>query len=1739
MANLLSNTTIGGYQSIHTGNIGSYAITSGNIGSQSVSYASNSGALNGWAYTSYAYRSNGNGYYQVNDWVQMNGNYGIFWPNNYGLHLYPNQSSYGALQINGSKNGWSGIYFYDSQTTLMMNSNESGHYRDGYGWQYRWYNGAFYITTAAQGGGTEYLALHTGNIGSYALTSLPSHNHDDRYYTESESDSRFIRKNTWEGNSYIGTGGDIYGTVFYDSNDTTYYVDPSSYASRLKGLAVGENYYNHTYPGIVQSGSTNYNYNWYNGSWSGSVTLGYLANCSDQWEFGIHDSGQRVVSAFLFDGGGNNKIVMGRDLGWGATYIEAASSFRAPIFYDSADTNYYLDANSTSRLYRVDAVGEMRAPIYYDSADTGYYLDPASSSNLRNIMVYPYASSWAEGIAFSMPSSSTWGGLRWRRERGNNDGNWYIGYTALDSTDDLVFGANNNGSQVNNIIRLTKSGTITLGGDTTINGVWQTNISTAGGWSKLSFTASNAWGDGTTYGVLGASGGNEPGVMVYNMHATWAGSSQGAGIRMGRSGGVAGGSWYQVATMDSDEFMIAKNGSWSNGGLKITSDGILRYANTGYRYIWENGTWGINISGNAATANSATTASSVPWSGITGKPSGSTGLMQYGDFVNQVTFAGKTTTFHPSVIKTLLWGGNGTRYTVTDSYTGTYPQSGSTWVRTYELIDGSNSVYSSGNIYCGFWNNNPPANITVRVQNTSGTWYGPYQGSNIGVGYFEYWRIPCGGPNFIKAWEITFTPQPGLGINLQTVDIVIDNSEGIDQTPLVGRAGSSMYGNLSFVGSGNTTNLTLNTSGVIVFPNTSNAGLSNSAGDAGFRLDDPYGNIYTWNTSGGYYVDANSYYFRSTGASNWMTINSGTVQASADFRAPIFYDSNDTNYYGDFAGTSRMSRVDAVSQMRSPIYYDSADTGYYIDPNGTSNIVRTYLTASGNDWYLNLNGLTLTTISTGETIWRNLSSFRFSDVNDWDYNSWAGLKFINSTKQIVLGVAGNVFTANSPQTGTLLLDRIATVYVNNTSQVVWHSGNFTDNSSNWNTAYSWGNHASAGYVTSSALSSYVPLSGTTLTEGNYFYFRSNMGAYLGATNSPSLQVYATGGNAAFMSFHRGGNYAVNFGLDSDNVMRIGGWSAAADRWVLDMSGNNTVAGSFRAPIFYDSNDTNYYGDFASTSVMNGIRFGTSTNNATLSGNSDWGIRLSTNVGYIQFGPANSSYAHIYTDRDTFYFNRDILINGYSVITSSNIGSQSVSYATTAGSVAWTNVSSRPTALSQFTNDSAFLSGASDVSINSLTLGRGAGNYSDNAAFGLYAVYANSTGRSLTGIGHRALQNNTTGNNNTALGSETLINNTTGSNNVGIGASAMTTLTTGGANVAVGTNAAYSMNGSYNVAIGQASLFQNTSNSNVSIGYYAGFTNIGGQNNIFIGYQAGYNETGSNKLYISNSNTYDPLIGGDFLNQRVTINLSPNNGDATLHILSSGTTSNSKSLIVNNNAGNYSLVVLDNGNVGCGTDQPVGQLNVFGGVDNNPGILTIQSQSGGGGNTGIYFRPYQNKTFANTAPAQATILAVDASYSAHLTFSTKTPGSGTNPLVERMRLSSTGNLLIGTTTNGSYQLDVTGTGRFTSSVTASNYITSSDQRLKDNITPIVNSLNKIKSITGVEFDWNSGSNQGTHDVGLIAQEVEVVLPEAVSTQDDGYKTLAYSKVIPLLVEAMKEQQAMIDALKAELELLKNK
>ena len=91
--------------------------------------------------------------------------------------------------------------------------------------------------------------------------------------------------------------------------------------------------------------------------------------------------------------------------------------------------------------------------------------------------------------------------------------------------------------------------------------------------------------------------------------------------------------------------------------------------------------------------------------------------------------------------------------------------------------------------------------------------------------------------------------------------------------------------------------------------------------------------------------------------------------------------------------------------------------------------------------------------------------------------------------------------------------------------------------------------------------------------------------------------------------------------------------------------------------------------------------------------------------------------------------------------------------------------------------------------------------------------------------------------------------------------------------------------------------------------------------------------------------------------------------------------------------------------------------------------------------------------------------------------------------------------------------------------------SSDKRLKDNISPIPWAIDKVKALGGYSFDWNNKSEHEGHDIGVIAQEVEEVLPELVVTREDGYKAVSYEKIVALLIEAIKDQQLQIDALKS--------
>lgn len=133
----------------------------------------------------------------------------------------------------------------------------------------------------------------------------------------------------------------------------------------------------------------------------------------------------------------------------------------------------------------------------------------------------------------------------------------------------------------------------------------------------------------------------------------------------------------------------------------------------------------------------------------------------------------------------------------------------------------------------------------------------------------------------------------------------------------------------------------------------------------------------------------------------------------------------------------------------------------------------------------------------------------------------------------------------------------------------------------------------------------------------------------------------------------------------------------------------------------------------------------------------------------------------------------------------------------------------------------------------------------------------------------------------------------------------------------------------------------------------------------------------------------------------------------------------------------------------------------------------------------------------------------------------------------------GSIGIGETDISGYKLYVNGDVYATG-----DYYSPSDARFKDNIVTIESPLAKILNMRGVSFNWKKeeykdrGFAEGKH-YGVIGQEIEKVLPEVVKESPDGEKSVSYTELIPVLIEAVKEQQKMIEGLKAEVKQLKTK
>ncbi len=248
---------------------------------------------------------------------------------------------------------------------------------------------------------------------------------------------------------------------------------------------------------------------------------------------------------------------------------------------------------------------------------------------------------------------------------------------------------------------------------------------------------------------------------------------------------------------------------------------------------------------------------------------------------------------------------------------------------------------------------------------------------------------------------------------------------------------------------------------------------------------------------------------------------------------------------------------------------------------------------------------------------------------------------------------------------------------------------------------------------------------------------------------------------------------------------------------------------------------------------------------------------------------------------------------------------------------------------------------------------------------------------------------------------------------------------------------------------------------------------------------------------------------------------------------------------NNNANN-GIYISGTNYIGIGTRDPQAKLHI-----EAPGNNVVRFRAGTTDPTLYIHTRNADKaatiTFTDNPAASVDQLAIVGTsmsgnynldfYSMSGEIAFRTGGTDYNTGTERMVIAHDGDVGIGTTDPGSYRLYVAGSAYSTGGWSGS------DARWKTNVKPLRNSLQKLMLLQGVQYEWNldkyrnMGFTQGTQ-IGLIAQDVEPVIPELVYTGEDGYKSISYEKMTVILIEALKEQQRTIARLEKKIAALED-
>jgi hypothetical protein len=962
--------------------------------------------------------------------------------------------------------------------------------------------------------------------------------------------------------------GDMRSPIFYDSSDTSYYLDPNS-TSNL-----------------------------------------YTVNAVNF----------RASNAVYF-GGGNNYFTWNGSAIASDSVVVSNVSMRAPIFYDSNDTTYYVDPNATSNIYKIRignsneipgligmgagylygmgisnaytavhahpsangvalgsfdgttftskfyvnhdgnayAITGMYAPIFYDSQNTAYYLDPSNFSNL-------YSANFASTVNFA--SATNWfGGYGPGSGPGiglENQGTFarfaFWGLDFYDWNDGIMMTINNGYVSATSSFRAPifyDSQNTDYYIDPNLNSnLWNLRLLN-GKW----YTVNNESGNSVDIYV------RPNGDNTYVWRHIYGGSSTGYGVG-------AGGYGIYNQTLGGDYSAIFSSSGFVTFPYSVRSPIFYDSANTNY-YLDPNGASVLdsvttigriysnewiqfsNYTGLYSPNNGAhfrpNTGSYGPWL-ITGTRNGWSGIefesLANGNVSMMIGANSNETGFHNNSYGWQFRWTTGTMYV----FKGTY--GGGTQATVWDSVNAPISVSATPNTLALRSGDGDIAvrelTMTVGVQSfTPSSMVGIYPTTNQAVkvtasGTRDFLNVPTRtGGDASGTWNISIYGSAATATSLTpnyagdrytNPQVYFNNTIGLK----VAMTGMPYYWCDTLWINGYSGGDVLSMCAL----HTSRDGYPRMWITSQNSTATSYGTFYQFLTEFNYL----DYAVRTTNQSNW---NSYSVIANVVGLLAWKNYGNSHVIFDASATTSpsggSINRVDAQNAWAESYptlmgWNGSQTYGVRVDSSRYANIADTL---DGYHEYAFMRYYGYSTSGNFQTFQATPGRLRFDQVGDIGSGAWSNAPTGIYTYGGVLSYRGDSFGLQ--------------IYASHTGGMVYKTQWNDDQYSGWQRILDTQNYTS-----------YAAPNGGVLT--NIFYFQSNLGSYCGSLSNPPLQVYSTGNNSAFFSFHKSGVYAVNMGLDADNVLRIGGWSAAADRWVLDMNGNNTVAGNMTAVAFFESSD---------------------------------------------------------------------------------------------------------------------------------------------------------------------------------------------------------------------------------------------------------------------------------------------------------------------------------------------------------------------------------------------------------------------------------------------------------------------------------------------------------------------------------------------------------------------------------------